>query len=137
MEILLVVTLVALLVGVTAPLLTNAVAGAELKGAAREITAALRHARNVAVSKQQEAAVSINVRSRRYRISTEPRDRTLPGDVEVKVFGAARESPDDDVGGVRFFPDGSSTGGRITVAMGERGYRIDVDWLLGKVTLNE
>jgi general secretion pathway protein H len=137
MEILLVVTLVAMLVGVTAPLLTNAVAGAQLKSAAREIAAALRHARNIAVSKQQEAAVSIDVQSRRYRVSSEQRDRALPGEVELKVFGAASESPDDTVGGVRFFPDGSSTGGRITVAMGERGYRIDVDWLLGKVTLSE
>ena len=131
------VTLVAMLVGVTAPLLTNAVAGAQLRGAAREISAALRHTRNVAVSRQQEAALSINVQSRRYRISTEKRLRSLPGDVELKVYGAARESPEDHIGGVRFFPDGSSTGGRITVARGERGYRIDVDWLLGKVTLNE
>ena len=42
---------------------------------------------------------------------------------------------DDKVGAIRFYPDGSSTGGRITVASGERKYLVDVDWLTGRVSI--
>jgi len=48
-----------------------------------------------------------------------------------------QESPNDDTGGIRFFPDGSSTGGRISVARGQRTLVVEVDWLLGRVSVNE
>ncbi|NBC88790.1 MAG: hypothetical protein GVX90_04750 [Alphaproteobacteria bacterium] len=35
----------------------------------------------------------------------------------------------------RFFPDGSATGGRITLSRDERQYRIDIDWLTGRVKI--
>ena len=38
-------------------------------------------------------------------------------------------------GSIRFFPDGGSNGGRITVASGERKYEVDVDWLTGRVAI--
>jgi general secretion pathway protein H len=42
---------------------------------------------------------------------------------------------DDKIAGIRFLPDGSSTGGRITVAVGEFEQLIDVDWVTGRVTV--
>jgi general secretion pathway protein H len=38
---------------------------------------------------------------------------------------------------VRFFPDGGSNGGRITLAAGDRKYDVDVDWLTGRVAILE
>ena len=38
---------------------------------------------------------------------------------------------------IRFYSDGSSTGGRITVASGERKYLVDVDWLTGRVSIGD
>jgi general secretion pathway protein H len=40
-------------------------------------------------------------------------------------------------GAIRFFPDGGSNGGRVTVASGERKYEVDVDWLTGRVAILE
>ena len=40
-------------------------------------------------------------------------------------------------GAIRFFPDGSSTGGRITLSTDRLAYLVDVDWLTGKIHLLE
>jgi general secretion pathway protein H len=61
----------------------------------------------------------------------------LPETLTLTLVGAATERIDRDVGGIRFYADGSSTGGRVTVASGEREYRVGVDWLTGQVTVAE
>jgi len=38
---------------------------------------------------------------------------------------------------VRFFPDGGSTGGEITIVAGARRRVIEVDWLTGRAALRE
>jgi len=37
---------------------------------------------------------------------------------------------------IRFYPDGSSTGGSIDLSVNGEGYRIKVDWLTGGVSLD-
>ena len=50
-------------------------------------------------------------------------------------MAAASEQIDDSQGRVRFFPDGTSTGGRLTLTQNERKYYVVVDWLTGRVEL--
>jgi general secretion pathway protein H len=59
----------------------------------------------------------------------------LPERLELKLYTAQRDIVGDKIGAIRFFPDGGSTGGRITLAAGERKYDVDVDWLTGRVTI--
>ena len=40
-------------------------------------------------------------------------------------------------GGIDFFPDGTSTGGRITLALEGRNRRIDIEWLTGRIRVAE
>jgi general secretion pathway protein H len=42
-----------------------------------------------------------------------------------------------NVGEIRFFPDGSSTGGEITLAGGNAHRYVQVDWLTGRVAVYE
>ena len=62
-------------------------------------------------------------------------EHTLPARVELKLFTAQNDLVDDNIGSIRFFPDGGSNGGRITVAAGERKFDVDVDWLTGRVAI--
>ena len=55
--------------------------------------------------------------------------------IEVKLFTAQSDLVNDKVGAIRFFPDGGSNGGRVTLAVGERKYDVDVDWLTGRVAI--
>ena len=65
------------------------------------------------------------------------RSISLPARLDLKLYTAQSEIVDDRRGAIRFYPDGSSTGGRVTVASGERKLLVDVDWLTGRVTIKE
>jgi general secretion pathway protein H len=53
----------------------------------------------------------------------------------ISLVTARSELDTDRVGKIRFFPDGTSTGGRITLARGERKYGVDINWLTGQVVI--
>jgi len=60
------------------------------------------------------------------RRQADPRVHALPSGIDLKLFTAQRDLVNDKVGAIRFFPDGGSNGGRITLAVGERKYDVDV-----------
>jgi len=135
LELLVVVSVLALLVMVVPPFLLGATDRAEQKGAARELAAALRYARSQAIARNRPIALQLNVDAKHYRITDQKREFTLPPELEFKVYGAASEFPNETTGGIRFFPDGSSTGGQISVTLDDTAFAVDVDWLLGRVTI--
>lgn len=109
--------------------------GTELKAAARTVAAGMRKTRNRAVTRNEPAVLTMDVENRRFQMAGETRTHTLPRSVDVKLFTAQAELISDEVGAIRFFPDGSSTGGRITVSAADVQYHIDVDWLTGRIRL--
>ncbi|MCM2328185.1 MAG: GspH/FimT family pseudopilin [Lysobacter sp.] len=113
------------------------VSGAELKSAARAVAAGLRDARGTAIARQESAALVLDLEHRSFEVSGRGRARSLPGRLELKLYTAQSEIVDEKRGAIRFYPDGSSTGGRVTVASGERRFLVDVDWLTGRVSIKE
>ncbi len=75
--------------------------------------------------------------ARTFRVPPDPRTHHLPERLDLKLYTAQRDLVSDKVGAIRFFPDGGSNGGRITLAAGERKYDVDVDWLTGRVSILE
>ena len=71
----------------------------------------------------------------RFKVDRDPKEHALPRDVDLKLYTAQKDLVDEKVGSIRFYPDGGSNGGRITVGSGERKYEIDVDWLTGRVAI--
>ena len=62
------------------------------------------------------------------------------GSTIVELTSPVDDAPSpftDRVGSIRFYPDGSSNGGRVTVGAGGRAFAVDVDWLTGHVTIND
>ena len=110
---------------------------ADLKAAARTVASGLRQAQSTAMATRKDAVLTIDVESREFVTSLEPKPRKLPDNVELKLYAAQSEVTSERRGSIRFYPDGSSTGGRITVASGERKYLVDVDWLTGRVSIQD
>ena len=110
---------------------------ADLKAAARTVASGLRQAQSTAMATRKDALLTIDVESREFVTSLEPAPRKLPDNVELKLYAAQSEVTSERRGSIRFYPDGSSTGGRITVASGERKYLVDVDWLTGRVSIQD
>jgi len=134
-ELLIVLSIMALVAAMVAPMLSGPVSTTELKSAAREIAAGLRYARSDAVVTRQETRLVVDLEQRTFRIDRSTQVHQLPKKAELKLFTAQSDIADDKTGAIRFFPDGGSNGGRLTIASGERKYEVDVDWLTGRVAI--
>jgi general secretion pathway protein H len=110
---------------------------ADLRAAARTLASGLRQAQTTAMATRRDATLTVDVEAREFVTSNDPQVRKLPEGLDMKVFTAQSEVSSERRAAIRFYPDGSSTGGRITVASGERKYLVDVDWLTGRVSIGE
>ena len=137
-EILVVLSIMAIGAAIVVPMVggTGASTG-DLRSAARQIAAGLRHARSEAIAQRRETVLTLDLEKRSFRVAQEPREIALPEKVEIKLFTAQSDLVNERQGAIRFFPDGGSNGGRVTVASGERKYEVDVDWLTGRVAILE
>lgn len=135
LELMVVMAIAALLLAVTPPLLTAAIPGLELKTSARRIASGLRLAREEAIRSGRDAAFVLDVEERVFRVDGPYRTTHLPEGLEVKFEAAEREMQSETVGAIRFFPDGSSTGGRVVLSRGDSGWQIGTQWLTGRIEL--
>lgn len=138
LELLIVLSIMAILAALVLPLFGGTgVSTGELKGAARQIAAGLRVARSEALATRQETRVVLDLEQRTFRIDRDTHVHVLPRMIEVKLFTAQSDLVNERVGAVRFFADGGSNGGRVTLASGARKYDIDIDWLTGRVAIQD
>ena len=110
---------------------------ADLKASARALASGLRQTQSTAMATRRDASLTVDMGSREFTFTGSPRTHQLPEGIELKLLTAQTEVQSERKGAIRFYADGSSTGGRITVAAGERHYFVDVDWLTGRVAINE
>ena len=135
-ELLVVLVLLTAVTALAAPAFLKT-GGVEVDAAARNLAAALRRVRSQAIQRNSVESMSVDVDRREYALSFEQRARSLPGSVELTLFTARSAIEGQSRGAIRFFPDGGSTGGRITVKRGPRQLHVDVDWLGGRVQILE
>lgn len=137
LEILVALVIGVLLVSLVPPLLSGMSGATELRGAARQLAAGLRGARNEAVTRRHEAVLTLDLAGHRFGVTDDPRVVALPESVALKLYTAQSELIDGATGNIRFFPDGSSTGGHITVSGPKLAYQVNVDWLTGAIAIVE
>jgi general secretion pathway protein H len=134
-EMLVVLALMALIAGIAIPILGPGVSTAELKSSARKVAAGLRMAREDAVATRTDTRLVLDLEHRTFQIERDTHVYALPRGLELKLFTAQNDIISESVGAIRFYPDGGSTGGRVTLAAGERKFEVDVDWLTGRVAI--
>ena len=137
LEVIIVLVIIALSYTLLPKMVFSGVSGAELRANARAVATGLRIARDVAINTKREAVLSINMENREFTLPNNSKLHKLHDQLDVKLYTAQADLISEKVGTIRFFPDGSSNGGRVTVAAGERGFEIDVDWLTGHVTIKD
>ncbi len=137
LELLVVMAILAITYAVVGPSISSGVAGTELKASARQLAAGLRKARSDAVAHRRETVMTVDVEGHQFQLSGDPKIYKLPKSVAVKLFTAQSELVNATSGSVRFFPDGGSTGGRISVSANARNYDVDINWLTGQVLILE
>ncbi len=137
LEIIVVVTLIALAYTLIPNMFFSGVSGADLRANARLVAGGLKLTRDEAINKRKPASFSIDLANREFKIPQGSEPQKLHPEVELKLFTAQDDVVNETTGTIRFFPDGSSNGGRVTVGSKGRAFLIDVDWLTGRVTIDE
>jgi general secretion pathway protein H len=108
--------------------------GLGLQATAGELAAGLRLARSEAILSNRPVLFDLDLIGHRYRIGTGT-PRRLPADLSLELLTISGEALNGREGDIRFNPDGSSTGGRISLADGQRRIGVGVDWLTGRVSV--
>ncbi|MBL8274334.1 MAG: GspH/FimT family pseudopilin [Xanthomonadales bacterium] len=135
-EIMVVLVLIALLLGVASFGFSQTINAARVRAAGKDLVAALRYTRGHAIVSGEEQALELDIEARTYT-APERSAEELPGKMELRLVTAAEEQTSQTSGRIRFYPDGSSTGGKVRLISGEREWQVQVGWLTGEVRLRE
>jgi len=129
-----VMVIISLVMGLVATSMARSVSGAEARATSRNLVASLRYTRARAIIDKQEQVFLVNIEERSYQAPG--RDQVnLPEGVDLTITTARSEITSEAVSGIRFFPDGGSTGGHIELTVNDREYRVNVAWLTGESRL--
>lgn len=129
-----VMVIIALVMGLVATSMARSVSSAEARAASRKMVASLRYTRARAILDKKEQVFVVDTENRTYQAPGR-KQITLPKGVDMTITTARSEFTSENVGGIRFFPDGGSTGGHIEITVNEREYRVNVAWLTGETQL--
>jgi general secretion pathway protein H len=102
------------------------------KQVAGELAAGLREARARAIGSDRPVSLTLDLKARRYRIADLP-SHPIPTGFEIALLTTTGEVHKGQDPGIRFEPDGSSSGGRIELIEGKHKLDIGVDWLTGRI----
>jgi general secretion pathway protein H len=132
LELLVVLAILAAVYALAVPTRPAAWRGGDVAGVARAVAADLRAARASAIAERREVVVAVDLERRSYGFDA--RAFGLPErDVREITLTVAPDEKRRGGGLIRFYPDGSTSGGRIGLRFGANESAVTVDWLTGRV----
>lgn len=134
-EMLVVLAILALGASLALPALRPPPDDLRLEAAARTLASALRLSRTGAIAGNAEIVLTIDADRRRFESTAVPAGRIDP-DISIDMVLAAPERRGRSTGAIRFFADGTCSGGDIVLTLGARRARILVNWLTGQARLD-
>lgn len=135
LELLVVLAIIGLIVALVPGFVLRSQPQLDIQIAARAIADGMRQTRSDAVLHNRSQAFALDVEARVFRAGGQPPVR-LGGDLALSFQTARSQLLGEGVGQIRFFPDGSSTGGLIRLMQGNARAEVRSDWLTGLVTLD-
>ena len=136
-------TLLELLVVIIILALTSTLVGinlggdrANLESIARTLVTYLRYVRSKAMVGNTDTALVVDLDNGAYYSRAARIDRPLPASISVELTVDVRDT-DGKRGSIVFYPDGSSSGGKLRLSRNGRSLQITTAWLNGYVTLEE
>jgi general secretion pathway protein H len=133
-ELLVVLVIISLMLALVGTSISRNVSGAEMRTAAHKVAANLRYTRTQAILSKSEQVFLVDAENRTYQAPAREL-QTLPEGMNVELNTARSELTSETVGGIRFYPDGGSTGGNVRLEANGRIYQVNVAWLTGEASL--
>lgn len=135
-ELLVVIALIALVLALMPGFIFRDQPTVDLQTAARAVADGLRQTRSRALLENRDRTFALDVENGRFRPGEQQALRQLDRAVALSLVTARSEVMGEGVGRIRFFPDGSASGGRVRLALEGHEAEISVDWLTGEVAIN-
>ncbi len=135
LEAIIALAIVAGLASLAAASLARPPGGAAVRSEAREIASGLARVRAHAISTGQITDYRLDL-SGRVQTILDAR-RALRKDIDIRATVAESQRRGNGAVGVRFFPNGSSSGGAITLSAGAAEASVEVDWMTGRIRIEE
>ena len=104
---------------------------------ASEIAAELRLVRASAIRNSQSSMFHLDAQNRAIFSDVNTKSRLLPSGIDASLLAARAYVRDATDAAIVFFPDGSSTGGALTLKSDTTAVTILIDWLSGRVDVEE
>lgn len=134
-ELLITLLIAVLAVGVVAPRFSALIPGVEIKGEAQKVAALMRFARSKAIAEGDVIVLERIEDPLALKLTGKKELYEWPQTIEIDLV---REiGMDRDNAEIHFYPDGSSSGGSISLTRGNRRFQIKVDWITGRVNVYE
>lgn len=132
LELMVVLAIAALLIASMPFAVIKAYESMQYRATVRHVITGLKQTRLEAMRRGRDVAFVVELDRREYGM--EGKSEQYPEQVELRLVVADTEAGARS-GSIRFYPDGSSTGGQLDVLRpGGGGVRIQVDWLLGRLS---
>jgi len=133
-ELLVVLVIASLVLALVGTSISRNISGAEMRNAARKVAASLRYTRTQAILSKSEQVFLLDTEQHTYQAAGREAEK-LPDGMNVELNTARSELTSETVGGIRFYPDGGSTGGNVRLEANGRVYQVNVAWLTGEASL--
>jgi general secretion pathway protein H len=134
-ELLAVLVVLALVAGLAATRLGSRHGGAVLEAAAHELASRCRAARAAAIRQAASRTVVIDMANREVTAGRDVPPFRIADTISITSETSAAGHQGQNVAGIRFFPNGASTGGKVRLETGRQAYEVRVNWLTGRVVV--
>ncbi|MET0026507.1 MAG: GspH/FimT family pseudopilin [Candidatus Thiodiazotropha sp.] len=133
-EIMLVLVIIGMIYSLAPPLFHKAFPSLKLKAVTRDLVQEIRFVQQSAITTGQPTTMHIDLSEDRYQ-SEQINAGALRQLPEGFHFSRQPGMASQQTLALRFYPDGSASGGMIRIEAGARSYTIRVDWLTSQVEI--
>ena len=133
-EVLAVLAILAMAIGIIAARGPARSPALDARGAAGQVSRALRLARSQAVATNRPVAFTLDLARHGFQVG-EGAWQAIPAELGLAMVAVAEANPDPARGRIVFNPEGGSSGGRVRISAGRSALTVGADWLSGRVTV--
>lgn len=134
LELLVVIVVLAITAGITAAQFQRGTPGAQLESEARRLVSLMRQQRVRAMSEGVIVVLASDDAVGGYRTRPDEEEYPLPQGMSIACEPGS-EITGMSPGEIRFYPDGSSSGGECSLSSAAGARRVAVSWLTGGIEL--
>jgi general secretion pathway protein H len=135
LELLVVLSILALAGYLAMPLVRRPAGDAVLIATARKLASDMRTARAAAIRDNAERTLTIDLARRRFRVDGVTGYSPIASGIAIDFITLGKERLSASQGRLRFFADGSASGGNVVLRGGGRTLTVRLDWMTGHASV--